>query len=217
MALFPSPGGARALTDVVDTSKCYSACFLVQIKIHFALHFDAALSPIPLLPPSIPSMNPASQYDEPYELGSALILWPWLRDGLAGTPLAGLSSGSGHRWAGYYTLPGGTHDPQMFFKLYLVPPPAADEPEAAHKMYFYGEGSDGVGSFKLEGSSDTQNGVVIARKIYVGSHLWEWLGMITPFGMVGVWGFGTERYGWWWIWPQEWSEWSITPAATVTQ
>jgi len=171
------------------------------------------------LPPSLPPMDLASQYDEPEELGSATSLWPWLRDGLAGTPLAGLSYTSGHRWAGYYyySIAGivdGMDDPPMFFKLYLVPPPSY---AAANKVYFRGEGADGVGSFILEGSSDMEAGVVIARKTYVGGHWWEWLGVITPFGMVGVWGAGSQTHGWWWIWPQEWSERSPAPAATVTQ
>ena len=211
---------AKALVEILENSRRYITGFLIQIKIHLRLHFEAARSPLSLLPPSIPPMNPASQYDGPYELGSTATLWPWLRDGLAGTPIAGLSSASDHRWAGYYTFSNmyeGMHnsDPPMFFKLHLAPPPTAVE--AAYKVYFCGEGADAVGPFTLEGSSDKQTGVVIARKTYVGAHGWDWYGMITPFGMVGVWGIGSDTLGWWWIWRQEWSERSTAPTATVTE
>jgi hypothetical protein len=85
--------------------------------------------------------GPASQYDEsPYELASDTILWPWLRDSLAGTPIARLSSASGDKWAGYYdyNLEGPRlRDPRMFFKLGLVPAPTVVyDSEAAHKVYF---------------------------------------------------------------------------------
>ncbi|KAI9454786.1 hypothetical protein BJY52DRAFT_707886 [Lactarius psammicola] len=218
MALFPNTGSVWALTDIVGTSMRYSAGFLIQTKIRLKLHFDAsARKPLPLLPLSLPPIDPASQYDEPYELDSTAFVWPWLRDGLAGTPLAGLSSASGHRWVGYYTTTGTVErmDPPMFFKLYLVPPPAADA--ATHKVYFRGEGADNVGLFTLEGVSDTQTGVVSARKTYVGAHWWDWHGVITPFGMVGVWCIGSQNHGWWWIWPQEWSERSPAPATTAIQ
>ena len=205
-------------TDFVGTSMQYSTSFLVQLEICLRLHFRAAGSPLlSLLPPSIPPMNPASQDDEPFELVSDDISWPWLRNGLAGTPIARLSSSSGDRWAGYYTysnILGEPRDPPMIFKFDLVPPPAING--AAHKVYFLGEGADSAGSFLLEGSADTHTGAVVARKSYVGAHWWSWLGVVTPFGMVGVWGIDAETYGWWWIWPQEWSERSPASQAAVS-
>jgi hypothetical protein len=222
MVLF-SRNSRDTLLEIVHTSMRYIACFLIQIKMRLGLHFRTARSQLSLLPPSIPPMNRASQHDGPYELGSTAILWPWLQDGLAGTPLAGLSSAFGHRWAGYYTysvalVPQERYDPPMLFKLHLAPPPAPDK--AGYKVYFCGEGADSVGQFTLEGSSDSQTGAVVARKTYVGAHWWDWYGVTTPFGMVGVWGPCTDvrdTYGWWWIWPQEWSEQSTDPAATVTR
>ncbi|KAH9023696.1 hypothetical protein EDB85DRAFT_1990248, partial [Lactarius pseudohatsudake] len=207
MALFPS-------NDIVDISRRYSAGFLIQLKMRLDLHFRGKRGPrpLPLLPPSLPPIDPASQYDEPYELGSPAFVWPWLRDGLAGTPLTGLSSASGQKWVGYY-IDEGMDAPPMFFELYLAPPPAEDA--GANKLYFRGDGADSVGLFTLEGSSDTRTGVVIARKTYVGAHWWDWRGVITPFGMVGVWGTETQNLGWWWVWPQEWSERSPAPP-TVT-
>ena len=215
-ALFHGTSSPSAHRDIVGTSMCYSAGFLIQVKISLRLHFNVrAGQQHTLLPPSLPPMDIASSYYEPDELGSTTFLWPWLQDGLAGTPLAGLSFTSGCRWAGYYTTgTGELNDPPMFFKLYLVPPPSTDE--ATCKVYFRGEGADGVGSFTLQGVADTEAGVMNATKAYVGAHLWNWLGVITPFGMVGTWGIGRDS-GSWWIWPQEWSESSPAPAETVTR
>lgn len=216
MALFPRTSSARALTDIVGTSMRYSAGFLIQTKIRLRLHFDAARRPLSLLPPSLPPIDPASPYDEPWELGSAAFTRPWLRDGLAGTPLAGLSSTAGQRWAGYYTYTSTAEtmrDPPMFFKLYFAPPPAADP--AALNVYFRGGGTDGIGLYTLGGACDMQTGEVTVRKAYVGDHWWDWHGVMTPFGMVGVWGIDSRNFGWWWIWPQEWSESSPAPAAAV--
>jgi hypothetical protein len=167
------------------------------------LHFDSnvARGPLTLLPPLLPPMDLASQYDEPDKLGSATFLWPWLRNELAGTPLAGLSSSSGREWAGIGTI--GSHVHPMFLKLYLAPPPSADA--AVNKVYFRGEGVDEVGSFTLEGACETETGVVIAVKSYDRYLDREFHGVITPFGMVGVWAQSTFPLGWWWIWPQEWS------------
>jgi hypothetical protein len=145
-------------------------------------------------------MDLASQYDVPDKLDSATFLW--LRDGLAGTPLAGLSSTSGRRWAGFDYGISSMNDKPMFLNLYLAPPPSADA--AVNKVYFRGEGVDGVGSFALEGACETETGVVIAVKRYNIYLEFEWRGVITPFGMVGVYGT-TGPFGWWWIWPQEWS------------
>ena len=216
-ALLSCIGDASAHRDIIGTSTCYAAGFLIQVKMSLELHFSVMDGiKLSLLPPSLPPMDPASLYDEPDEVGSATFLWPWLRDGLAGTPIVGLSSSSGCGWAGYYTAGvNEMHDPPMFFKLYLVPPPSTDA--AANKVYFRGEGADGVGSFTLQGETDTETGVVNAVKTYVGAHLWNWHGMITPFGMVGVWGMGRAPYGWWWIWPREWSERSSALATTVTK
>ena len=207
-ALFPTLShGTGSARDIAGT---YSASFLILTAMRLRLHFDSNTAPRELLPPSLPPMDIASQYDESDELDSATFLWPWLRGGLAGTPLARLSSTSGGRWAGHFTYGGASKmsDPPMIIELYLVPPTSATA--AANKVYFRGQGAEtyatAVSSFTLEGASDTENGVVIATKKYGGGTRWDWHGVITPFGMVGVWGHGTQASGWWWIWPQEWSE-----------
>jgi hypothetical protein len=132
---------------------------------------------------------------------------PWLNNGLAGTPLADLPLTNGSAWAGYCT-----HfnrigcEPPMYLELRAMPPPPPgpdDDTNQIRMRYFHGEGQDGVGPFTVSGSCDTDNGVVRATKVYE-THGWHWRGMVTPFGMVGVWGSGQD-FGWWWIWPREWS------------
>ncbi len=98
----------------------------------------------------------------------------------------------------------------MFLELRSTPPPLGSDADAdavadskSDCVYFGGEGHDGVGIFTIMGVCDTQTGAVSAIKRY-SSHWWEWRGMVTPFGMTGMWGPGWSG-GWWWIWPQEWS------------
>jgi hypothetical protein len=203
--------GTGSARDIAGT---YSAGFLILVAMRLRLHFglNVARKPLTLLPPLLPPMDiTSSQYDEPDEPDSATFLWPWLRGGLVGTPLARLSSTSGRRWAGHFTYGGSSDmsDPPMIINLYFASPPSANA--AANKVYFRGEGAEtyapnSAAPFTLEGAADTENGVVIAAKRYSGGTRWEWHGVITPFGMVGVWGTGTQASGWWWIWPQEWSE-----------
>ena len=71
------------------------------------------------------------------------------------------------------------------------------------RVHIYGEGQDGVGTFTVIGTCKKGTGVVRAIKAYA-THSWEWRGVLTPFGMGGIWGPGS-RGGWWWIWPREWS------------
>jgi hypothetical protein len=188
---------------------------------------------LPLCLPSIPCINPAVSfsYDELFEpqqavSPSSLFLpppRPWLQDRLAGTPLAELllSAGSGgddsdgrrvgrRLWAGYYTMDDDEtgQDPPMFLELHHVQGPLAlprnAGPDPSETIYFRGEGHDGVGTFTLTGSCYTCTGAVMATKSYA-THEWIWRGMVTPFGMAGIWGDILVGGGWWWIWPQEWS------------
>ena len=193
------------------------------------LHSDTSL---PLRPPSLPYVNPAASfsYDEFFEpqqgtAPSSLPLpqaRPWLRNRLAGTPLAGLLSSAdsdddsrndGRLWAGYYTVHNdetGQHLP-MFLELYSVQGQnqGRDLVEYAH---FHGEGNDDVGQFILRGTCNTNTGVVTATKAYMTDEWpWKWRGILTPFGMVGIWSVDSNT-GWWWIWPREWSN---SPATTV--
>jgi len=215
-------------------SECYFAVFFLQTILLAKLHLDATSSgpfrPL-LLPPSLPYFDARSSsfyysscyscygHDSPIERDAAaasstsIPLRPWLRDGLAGTPFASLSSTTSSAWAGYYTIMGlarmGT-DPPMHLELRSVPPPPNDDTDAdavagsdPDHVHFYGEGRDGVGTFTVAGMCEKRTGVVKAIKAYT-THSWEWRGVLTPFGMGGVWGPGWGG-GWWWIWPREWS------------
>ena len=132
---------------------------------------------------------------------------PWLHNGLAGTPLADLSLTNGIAWAGYYTyLNRERCDPPMYLDLRAMPPPSPvsdDDTFHGRIQYFHGEGHDDVGPFTVRGECDFDSGMVQAHKVYQ-THQWYWNGIVTHFGMVGVWGVGLDG-GWWWIWPREWS------------
>jgi hypothetical protein len=210
-------------------SDCYFSTFLIQAMISIALR---SATSVPLQAPSLPYVNPAASfsYDEFFEpqLGTipSLLLpqaRPWLRNRLAGTPLAELLSStdiegdasngrlSRRQWAGYYVY--GNHEtgfhPPMSLELYSVQGPIASpnqEPDSAEHMHFRGEGHDGVGTFTLSGTCNTSTGVVMATKAYLeDGWRWEWRGMVTPFGMAGTWGVAEPDAGWWWIWPRVWS------------
>jgi len=199
-------------------SERYFSVFFFQTILTVTLHLDAALiSPAPplLLAPSFPHFDPSSSYynyyssDEPVELGNATTpssssaLRPWLRNRLAGTPLEGLSSTTGCAWAGYYTITimGGVRDRPMYIEL-RSSPQDVDADSESDRVNFLGQGHDSVGTFTVVGVCDARTGAVSAIKAYA-THVWEWRGMVTPFGMAGMW--GPNLSGWWWIWPQEWS------------
>ena len=211
----------------------YLSTFLIQGMIFMTLGLDTSL---PLYPPSIPYINPAVSFSydglfEPQQATRPSSLFlppprPWLQKRLAGTPLGELllSAGSegddddGRRlWAGYYTIDDDETglDPPMFLELHYIRDPlrlpSNAGPDPSQTIPFRGGGHDGVGTFTLRGSCDTSTGAVTARKSYT-THEWIWQGMVTPFGMAGIWNdiFYT-RCGWWWIWPREWSN---NPATT---
>ena len=215
----------------------YFSTFLIQAMISMTLHSDTSL---PLRPSSLPYVNSAASfsYGEFFEpqLGATPSLLlpqarPWLRNRLAGTPLADLSSLSsvdgdgdasdGHRargcrlWAGFCTVQGDKtcRYPPMFLELYSVQDPIASpnqEPDSVEYMHFRGEGHDGAGTFTLRGTCNMSTGVVMATNAYT-AHEWEseWQGMVTPFGMAGIWSVESNT-GWWWIWPREWSNNPVT-------
>jgi len=201
----PSPGLFQELMHLSIPEQHFVG-FFVQSVLCVTLHLEAAVldtdTPPPLLAPSLQHIESPSCYDEPFELGTTSFLRPWLRDGLAGTPFARLSTTKGTPWAGYYTaVDVATRDPPMFLELRSANSSQDAVPEC---MYFHGEGHDRAGTFTIDGACDTRAGTVSAIKDYE-AHGWEWRGVITPFGMVGTWGRSGWSGGWWWIWPREWS------------
>ena len=217
----------------------YFSTFLIQAIISITLHSHTSL---PLGPPSLPYVNSAASfsYDEFFEpqLGTTHSLLlpqarPWLRNRLAGTPLAELlspagsdgDSSNGRRgrrlWAGYYTYEEGEasqHSPMvlelcpLFLELYSVQD-SSDFPnqERGPVEYFGGEGHDGSGTSTYRGTCNTSTGVVVMTSTHTADD-WEseWQGMVTPFGMAGIWSVESNIGGWWWIWPREWSNNSAT-------
>ncbi|KAI0246803.1 hypothetical protein BJV78DRAFT_112304 [Lactifluus subvellereus] len=167
-------------------SSYYFVNFLVQTGMCLELHLDAAAGiQLPLLAPSLPHIDPASVYNDPFKVGPATMSsQPWLRNGLARTPLAGISSMTGRPWAGYYTiLRTGARCPPMFFELRSSNPSLNAETE-----YLLGEGQDDMGPFSLRGTCDTRTGSVTTVKAHTAhTSLDYWGGIITPFGMVGRW------------------------------
>ena len=202
--------------------------FFFQTDLLAALHIDAQLGVLqpPLPAPSLPHFNPrvsSVYYSHPYHgdgapaepgaITTALSapLRPWLHDGLAGTSLAALSFTTGCAWAGYYTFKQmESRDLPMYIELCSAPAPCAGaDTEAAHdRVHFHGEGRDVEGKFVIAGTCDTRTGVVSAMKAYE-TYVLEWRGMLTPFGMAGMWDPSQNTgsswgAGWWWIWPREW-------------
>jgi len=147
------------------------------------------------VPLSLPCPSPPSPFSH---------VRPWLRDGLAGTPLAGLSSMTGSAWAGYYTYNHleGWRDPPMYIELRSGPLLSSSDADS-HLHGFLGKGHDGVGPFTISGRCNARTGEVDAIKAYE-TFQWKWCGVLTPFGMVGIWA-PEWRGGRWWIWPREWS------------
>ncbi|KAH9969193.1 hypothetical protein BGW80DRAFT_646598 [Lactifluus volemus] len=182
-------------------SQRYCAGFIMQLRIFLDLIVFCANKPdmLPSLPtPSLYSIDRDSRYNGPFELDPDPSFPPWLRNGLVGTPFADLSFDASRPWGGYYIYVGYIEpDFPMFFDLRFAEPPFS-EPDC---IYFDGEGHDDVGEFSLRGSCDTLTGAVWASKAYreVDSPHWYWSGMLTPFGMVGVWGEDDSGDGgWWW-------------------
>jgi hypothetical protein len=204
-------------------SDLYFSTFLIQAMIFMKLHTDTLQ---PLRVPSLPCVNPAASfsYDEVFEPQPGTIApfvlpqaRPWLRNKLAGTPLAELLSSTdrdgdasdGRQWAGYFTVQDSElrRDQPMFLELYsvqghIIPP---NHKRDAY-MDFRGEGHDDTGEFTLRVSCNTNTGVVDAKHVYgTDERKSGWQGMVTPFGMAGAWYQGLENR-WWWIWPREWSD-----------
>ena len=215
-------------------SERYFTVFFFQTILLAKLHLDAALPSTlqpSLLAPSLPYFDARASsfyysscysyygHDASIEPGAtaapstSIPLRPWLRDGLAGTPFASHLPTTGCAWAGYYTtmgLMGGGLDPPMHLQLCSesTPPVQNDDVNTdagadPDRVHFYGEGRDGVGMFIITGTCKKSTGVVRAIKAYA-THSWEWRGVLTPFGMAGIWGPDWGG-GWWWIWPREWS------------
>ncbi|KAK6542521.1 hypothetical protein TWF694_006472 [Orbilia ellipsospora] len=134
-------------------------------------------------------------------------------------------------WMGFYTYREyNRFDPAMFGLKFKVVEPGEYEisrddctddydpnewktidTENAEVVHITAAGEDGVGEFKLFGQILRNTGKFVFTKIYVRDHdggkqkgpKWDWLGFMTPFGMVGMWGVH-EAYCELWIWKESW-------------
>jgi hypothetical protein len=70
-------------------------------------------------------------------------------------------------------------------------------------LFFEGVGVDSIGSFDLNGYLITETGDIKLSKTYRLGHCWYWGAFMTPFGIVGTWGY-TELGGWVWLWKASW-------------
>ena len=112
----------------------------------------------------------------------------------------------GAEWGGYYSLPAWDDssakvdfDPAMHGVRFTTT-------EFLHtgSIQLHGTGGmDGVGAFELKGTIDGNTGALHMQKIYVNHGIrWQWVGFLTPFGIVASWG---ERYGGWvWLYKLAW-------------
>ncbi|KAF3923720.1 hypothetical protein ABW20_dc0106000 [Dactylellina cionopaga] len=67
-----------------------------------------------------------------------------------------------------------------------------------------GSGEDNVGKFTLYGQIVKTTGKIQMKKVYTGTQLqWDWLGFMTPFGIVGRWG-NRGSGGDLWLWKEDW-------------
>jgi hypothetical protein len=152
-----------------EISERYFGVFF-QAIVFVALHLNAARpgGPQPLfLAPSLSHFDTSSSSynnylvsDEPLDIvdmgtttapsSSSHPLRPWLRNTLARTPLADLSSTTGRAWAGYCTVLGsGIREPPMFLELRSTPPPLGSDADLDSK-------SDCVGTFTVMGVCDAR-------------------------------------------------------------
>ncbi|CAD6574884.1 MAG: hypothetical protein ASARMPRED_006960 [Alectoria sarmentosa] len=106
-------------------------------------------------------------------------------------------------WAGYYSygLGGsGGFDPPMH-SIRFVATANSDSPTT---LNLHGVGTDGIGSFDLDGKLVPETGQVLLKKVYWASITWDWACMMTPMGIVGSW--GRSNYGGWvWLWKTGWT------------
>lgn len=85
-----------------------------------------------------------------------------------------------------------------------------DEQKGNISIDYTSGGADAHGRFRLEGAVNTDGKVTMAKTYIEHPWKWEWIGHVTPFGIVGTWGGGSRGAasfgGFLWIWKKEWCE-----------
>ena len=73
-------------------------------------------------------------------------------------------------------------------------------PTDSTRLNLRAAGTDGVGSFTLDGVLSQKIGYLQMLKAYGSESLeWRWSCIMTPFGIVGTWG-SSDYGGWVWLW-----------------
>ena len=109
-------------------------------------------------------------------------------------------------WVGYYSIfgPPMMVDPPMTGIYFETIP---EDHEYSHlsleSFRVHARGTDSIGDFTLSGWMEKQTGNFEITKQYIGSHSWSWTGLMTPFGLVGMWG---ESADWFWLWKRAWTK-----------
>lgn len=75
--------------------------------------------------------------------------------------------------------------------------------DRAEDLILSSQGEDASGSFTMSGAVHKSNGEVDMKKRYDNGEIWEWLGVMTPFGIVAT--RGSRCGGWLWLWKRSWS------------
>lgn len=88
---------------------------------------------------------------------------------------------------------------------------AKTNPRIPGRIFLNGRGTDSVGPFRLYGCVNSDNGVFSMTKEYSEHHRWHWDGFMTPFGLVGTWGY-SGCGGWFWLWKDAWRPAHFWPA-----
>jgi hypothetical protein len=111
------------------------------------------------------------------------------------------------QWCGYYDYDGArSFDPPMLAIHFTVD--RSPNLGAGLVRKVRARGHDGIGQFTLEGGVSKQ-GYFELRKTYIGAHSFDWICLMTPFGIFGSWGalHGNRfhRSGRVWLWKHEWN------------
>ena len=108
-------------------------------------------------------------------------------------------------WQGFYAISwytdGAQFDPEMSGIVFKVNGQDDDRITLSAD-----DGVDNVGKFNLRGSITTMTGKFEMTKRYTElSITWEWRGVLTPFGLIGIWGDNVYG-GWVWLWKSSWCD-----------
>lgn len=116
-------------------------------------------------------------------------------------------------WQGYYSDPRSfvhrDYDPPMRGINIVARVPNPEDLAEGHRnvtvIDSQSAGVDAHGAFTLAGVVHHDGSVQLEKSYQALVFSWSWVGRVTPFGMVGVWGGDAGQFGGhFWIWKKEW-------------